>query len=464
MKRDQSASRDWLIIFGRYPVPGRTKTRLIPALGPAGAADLQRRLTENVLKTVRRFARPREIGVEICFEGDSKQKMRRWLGSGAILSRQVPGNLGERMQTSFSGAFQRGADRVVLLGTDIPQLRTDHLEQAFDALAENDLVIGPSTDGGYWLIGLNHPVDLFEGIQWSTDAVFGQTLALAKEQGLRVKTLSLLRDIDTAEDLKQVLPMWAAKRPYVSVVIPALNEAVNIEATIKRAMHEDAQIIVVDGGSIDNTVEIASSAGVRVLTGPQGRAVQQNLGAKAATGRALLFLYADTLLPTGYVNYIFEILMDRKTVAGAFRFKINFDHPSMKVIELVTNIRSRYLKLPYGDQGLFILKSVFESVGGFPEVPIAEDLFLIRRLSKYGRIRIAPAHALTSGRRWQTLGLFRTTLINQIILIGCWLGVSPGALASMYRFTNKKSTTTPLNGMALDSKIREAEGSSEKTI
>lgn len=224
MNRGQTTSRHRLIIFGRYPVPGRTKTRLIPALGPEGAADLQRRLTENILETVRRFARPREIGVEICFEGDSKQKMRQWLGSGEVLSRQVSGNLGERMQAAFLGAFQRGADRVVLLGTDIPQIRTDHLEQAFDALAENDLVIGPSTDGGYWLIGLNHPVDLFEGIKWSTDAVFGQTLALAKEQGLRVKTLTPLTDIDTAEDLKQELPGWATKGPYVSDVIPALKK------------------------------------------------------------------------------------------------------------------------------------------------------------------------------------------------------------------------------------------------
>jgi len=462
MNRSQSSLRNRLIIFGRYPVPGQTKTRLIPALGPAGAADLQRWLTENILETVRRFAVPRKIGVEICFKGDSKQKMRRWLGSGAILSRQVPGNLGDRMQAAFLDAFQRGADRVVLSGTDIPQLRADHLEQAFDALVENDLVIGPSTDGGYWLIGLNHPVGLFEGIKWGTDSVFGQTLALANEQGLRVKTLSPLKDIDTVEDLKQVLPGWAGKGPYVSVVIPALNEAVNIETTIKRAMHEDAEIIIVDGGSIDNTVEIASSSGVRVIAGQQGRALQQNLGAKAATGRVLLFLHADTLLPTGYVNYIFEILMDQKTVAGAFRFKTNFDHPFMKVIELVTNIRSRYLKLPYGDQGLFIRKSVFESVGGFPYVPIAEDLFLLRRLSKYGRIRITPAHALTSGRRWQTLGLFRTTLINQIILIGCCLGVSPGALASMYRFTNKKLTTVPPNRMAWDSKIREAEGIRKK--
>jgi hypothetical protein len=156
--------------------------------------------------------------------------------------------------------------------------------------------------------------------------------------------------------------------------------------------------------------------------------------------------------------------MDRKTVAGAFRFKTDFDHPFMKVIEFVANIRSRYLKLPYGDQGLFIRKSVFESMGGFPEVPIAEDLFLLRRLSKYGNIRIAPAHALTSARRWQTLGMLHTTMINYIILIGCCLGFSPGALVSMYRFKDKDITKTPPNGMAGGSRIRGAKGSSEKAI
>lgn len=433
MNTGQSPLRDRLIVFGRYPVPGRTKTRLIPALGPAGAADLQRRLTENIVETVREFAKPRKIEVEVCFEGDSKHKMRHWLGSGIVLSRQVQGNLGERMQAACLDAFQKGADRVVLLGTDIPQLRKDHLEKSFDALAENDVVIGPSTDGGYWLMGMTHPVDLFKGIKWGSDLVFDQTLSLAKKQGLRVKTLTPLKDIDTAEDLKQVLPGWAEKGPYVSVVIPALNEAMNIEATIKSAMHQDAEIIVVDGGSTDSTVKIASSAGVRVIESPRGRAVQQNLGAKAATGRVLLFLHADTLLPAGYVNYMFEVLMDRKTVAGAFRFKTNLDYPAMKLIEFVANIRSRYLKLPYGDQGLFILKSVFESVGGFPEVPIAEDLYFLRCLSRYGRIKITSAYALTSARRWQTLGLFRTTLINYIILMGCCLGVSSHILAGLYK-------------------------------
>ncbi|MCJ7684473.1 MAG: TIGR04283 family arsenosugar biosynthesis glycosyltransferase [Desulfobacteraceae bacterium] len=436
-KRDminhQNPPIDRLIVFGRYPVPGRTKTRLIPALGPAGAADLQRWLTEGIMETAEAFALGRGVNVEFCFEGGSVQKIRRWLGPDISLSRQRQGDLGTRMYDAFLAAFQKGCRRAVLIGTDIPDLRTDHLRQAFDALSENDLVIGPSIDGGYWLIGLNHPARLFEGIKWGTRAVLAQTLALANGQCLRVKELDYLTDIDTAEGLRERLPDWPEKGPYVSVIIPALNEALNIEKTIRKARNNDAEVIVVDGGSDDDTVVQATRAGARIEKSSRGRAVQQNRGASVARGRTLLFLHADTHLPRGYINHVFEALMNPETVAGAFRFKTDLDHPLMKPIELATNIRSRYLKLPYGDQGLFFRKAIFEGVGGFPEVPIAEDLFLMHRISKQGRIKIAPVHAITSGRRWQTQGFLRTTLINQFIVAGCFLGISPRVLARLYR-------------------------------
>jgi hypothetical protein len=134
---------------------------------------------------------------------------------------------------------------------------------------------------------------------------------------------------------------------------------------------------------------------------------------------------------------VFETLMDPKTVLGAFRFKTDLNRSLMKVIEFVTNIRSQYLKLPYGDQGLFIRKSVFDLVGGFPEVPIGEDLLFVRRLSKHGHIGIVQADAVTSARRWQKLGLLRTTLVNQVILTGFCLGISPLTLASLYRITRE---------------------------
>ncbi|HBF43446.1 MAG TPA: hypothetical protein DDW42_07435 [Desulfobacteraceae bacterium] len=439
MRNNRKFQHDRLMIFGRYPVPGRVKTRLIPTIGPAGAADLQRRLTEKTLGVAKVFALHRGIDVEVCFEGGSERKMRRWLGSGVSLSCQVPGDLGMRMYVAFLAAFQSGCRRVILIGTDIPELKINHLGQAFDALTENDLVIGPSTDGGYWLIGLNRPANLFQGIKWGTGAAFGQTLDLANEHGLMVEKLDSLTDIDTAEDLKQLAPEWAGKRPYVSVIIPTLNEEENIEATIRSALNEDVEIIVEDGGSSDDTVARAMRAGVRVEMGSRGRALQQNRGAISARGRVLLFLHGDSRLPRDYINHVFETLMDIETVAGAFRFKTNLDNPLMKVIEIMTNIRSQHLKLPYGDQGLFIRKSVFESVRGFPEVPIAEDLFLVRRLSKKGRIRVAPVHVVTSARRWQTLGQLRTTLINQVILAGCFLGISPSTLAALHKVSRIKN-------------------------
>jgi len=403
-----------------------------------GAAALQRKLTERTLKTVRAFASHPSVELELCFEGGSEHKIRRWLGPVAVYSRQSPGDFGMRMHSAFLRAFQSGCRNVILIGTDIPGLEPGHLEQAVDSLIKHDLVLGPTNDGGYWLIGLNQPADLFHGINWGTGTVFDQTAALAKGNGLAFHRFEILSDIDTIDDLKQWRPDWAGGGPYISVIIPALNEGVNIEAAIRGAEDREAEIIVVDGGSTDDTVARANNAGARVEAGPRGRALQQNRGATVARGKVLLFLHADTHLPDRYAAHVFEILMDPGTAAGAFRFKTDLNKPFMKVIELMTNMRSRYFKLPYGDQGLFMRRSIFESVGRFPEVPVAEDLLLVRRLSERGIIRISKAEVVTSARRWLTFGLLRTTLINQAIVSCCLLGVSPHALASLYRVTRAK--------------------------
>ena len=427
------ARSDRLILFGRYPVPGRTKTRLIPLLGAARAADFQRELTERTLRTDRSVARTRPVDLEACFEGGSLSKLRRWLGPNLIFSEQRSGDLGERMKAAFLEAFQQGAQRVILHGTDIPGLTTQHIDDAFDALKSHDLVLGPSTDGGYWLIGLKKPADLFDRIEWGTPSVFDKTVAAARGQRLSVHVLSPLTDMDTSEAVKHWMPDWARAQPYLSVIIPALDEEGHIEETILKARSPDAEIIVVDGGSRDRTTERAAQAGATVLTGPRGRALQQNRGAAAASGRVLLFLHADTLLPKDYVAQVFETLMDRRVALGAFRFKTNLARLLMRGIEFTTHIRSECMRLPYGDQALFVRKATFLAVGGFPEIPIAEDLFFVQGVSKQGRIAIAPAHAITSGRRWKEVGLLRTTLINQLILAGFALGISPETLARLYR-------------------------------
>ena len=431
MDTRQKGHADRLILFGRYPVPGQTKTRLIPALGPAGAAELQRRLFEKTLRAARKAALKWGASLEVRFDGGSEEKMRRWLGPGLVYSGQGPGDLGKRMEVALLDAFQKGNGKTVLFGTDIPGLRARHLGEALEALVEKDLVLGPTEDGGYWLVGLKRPADIFHNIVWGTGDVFDRTVARAEVQGLSVHLLEPLMDIDTAEDLRQAMP--GPMRPYISVVIPALNEGAHIGETIRHVRDRDAEILVVDGGSGDDTAAKARDAGANVMIGPRGRAAQQNFGAGAARGDVLLFLHADTRLPGDYVEEVFESLMDPRVSLGAFRFKTDLKGPMMRFVEFMTNLRSKYLRLPYGDQGLFIRRHLFKTAGGFPDVPIAEDLLFVRRLSKLGRIATVSAEAITSGRRWQTVGPLRTFLINQVIVFGLAIGTSPRVLASIYR-------------------------------
>ncbi len=223
-------------------------------------------------------------------------------------------------------------------------------------------------------------------------------------------------------------------QPVISVILPALNEAEHIAATLASLRPEsDVEIIVVDGGSRDDTVAWARAGGAVVIPSPPGRARQQNLGAAAARGEILFFLHADTLAPPEYAQGIQEALQHPGVCAGAFALAITGSHPGLRFISALANCRSRWLQLPYGDQGLFLPSALFRRLGGFPDLPIMEDVALVRLLRRQGRILTLPQAVLTSGRRWQRLGLLRTTGINQLMLFGFALGVNPHTLARLYR-------------------------------
>ena len=164
----------------------------------------------------------------------------------------------------------------------------------------------------------------------------------------------------------------------------------------------------------------------------KGRARQLNAGAAAATGPLLFFLHADTRLPEGFEGHIRDTLGQPGVVAGAFELEIQSPRRSLRIIETLATFRSRYLQLPYGDQGLFMRVEAFHGVGGFPELPIMEDFELASRLRRRGRIVIAPARVATSPRRWQRLGPWRVTWMNQLMVLGYYLGVSPDRLAKWY--------------------------------
>ncbi|MGV0027273.1 TIGR04282 family arsenosugar biosynthesis glycosyltransferase [Phormidesmis priestleyi] len=191
-----------LIIFTRYPEPGKAKTRLIPALGAEGAAALHRQMAEQTLTEVRHLQKLRPVVVEVRFSGGDCAQMQAWLGDDLSYYPQHSGDLGDRLSQAFQSAFDRGAKSVITIGTDCPDLSASILAIAFEKLQTHDLVLGAATDGGYYLIGLRHFVsDLFFGIAWSTSIVFQQTVAIAEKIGCSIAYLPTLSDVDRPEDL-----------------------------------------------------------------------------------------------------------------------------------------------------------------------------------------------------------------------------------------------------------------------
>lgn len=221
----------------------------------------------------------------------------------------------------------------------------------------------------------------------------------------------------------------------ISIIIPTLNESHTLESTLEGVLSDkNGEVWVIDGGSQDNTLEIAKKWGVNALLSPnRGKAAQMNYGATLATGDILLFLHADTLVPANYGQMIRDRLQDPSVIAGSFQFRFRDPTITLKLVEKTVNWRSHWFSLPYGDQGLFLKASTFKTMGGFKDLPIMEDFELIQRLKQQGNIAIVPSPIIISDRRWRKLGIFKTTLINQIIVVGYYLGVSPEQLVKWYR-------------------------------
>jgi uncharacterized protein len=195
-----------LIIYTRYPEPGKTKTRLIPLLGEKEAANLQQKMTEYTLIQAKQLLQLFPVTIEVRFAGGSLQLMEKWLNSGLLYQHQGEGDLGKKMANSFLEAFNQGAEQVITIGSDCPGLNTEILATAFQHLQTHDLVLGPAIDGGYYLIGLQRHIselmgELFDNINWGTSQVLQQTIDIAQKLNLSVEYLPILADVDRPEDL-----------------------------------------------------------------------------------------------------------------------------------------------------------------------------------------------------------------------------------------------------------------------
>jgi rSAM/selenodomain-associated transferase 2 len=220
----------------------------------------------------------------------------------------------------------------------------------------------------------------------------------------------------------------------LSIIIPTCNEADEIGRAVASAQQApDVEVLVVDGASTDRTIEIARRLGARILQAERGRACQMNAGAQAARGDVLLFLHADTRLPSGFEQTVQTLMAEPRVVAGAFRLVIDAPSAALRLIAAAANWRARRLQMPYGDQAIFLRSELFRNLGGYADLPFMEDFEFVRRLRRQGRIEVLSAPVLTSARRWQQVGTWRTTLINQLAIAAYAAGVSPWRIGSWYR-------------------------------
>lgn len=448
-----------LIIFTRFPLPGRTKTRLIPALGEQGAADLHRAMTERTVEAVRPLGEE-GVQIEVRYEGGDFSSMAGWLGLELLFVPQGEGDLGRRMDRAFRDSFKEGAGKTVIIGTDCPDLDAQDIREAFRILNSSSVVLGPAADGGYYLIGIRSGAperlygNLFTAIPWGTRDVFSSTVNALASAGIQTGLLDEKADVDKPEDLEHwekanrrqktedrsqkgkqdkfqtgaAIPSTAA----VSVIIPTLNEQENIGEAIERLSGGGVEIIVADGGSTDETVAVCRRAGAKVIVSKPGRGAQLNRGAAEAGGQVLFFLHADAI-PPGRFPDLLRASLARGAVGGAFSFGTDLAGPSMRIVTFGANIRARLLGIVFGDQGIFVRSDLFRRIGGFPDLPVMEDREFVRELKRHGRFVILPERVVSSARKWRANGVWRVTLMNQVVMWLYLIGVNADRLGTWYR-------------------------------
>jgi rSAM/selenodomain-associated transferase 2 len=220
----------------------------------------------------------------------------------------------------------------------------------------------------------------------------------------------------------------------ISVVIPTLDEAGTIVATLRRLAEQGAdEVVVADGGSRDSTVALARGEGVRVVPAPRGRGSQQNRGAAATTGEILLFLHADCWLEPGSLAALRRFVADHPRVpGGCFRMRVEAIEPIFRLIDAAAHLRVAILGIPYGDQGIFATRDAFACAGGFPEIALMEDVFLSLSLRRPGRLALLPARIHVSPRRWHRQGILSQTVRNWCLTLSAACGIPPRLLARFY--------------------------------
>jgi len=413
-----------LIVFVKAPEPKKVKTRLGESIGYKKAAYVYEQLLNYTAQVCEKLD---DTDVYIFHDEKISQNII-WEKFNNQL--QIKGDLGQKMEHAFGYCFEKGYKKVACIGSDCITIQPKDLENAFFDLENKELVFGPATDGGYYLIGMRnlYPI-VFQNMPWSQSNLLLSTLEICKSKGLSVTILRTLSDIDYEDDLlshKEELKMFNKEffsflddeqEFKLSVIIPAYNEEKTILKCIELLDTTDnrlKEIIVVDGQSSDQTVSLAKKTAAKVIVSPQkGRAFQMNYGASQSIGNYLYFVHADTQVPASYLDDI-QSQKEAKIKVGCYRFKFDTNHTLLKLNAFMT--RFPFLICRGGDQTLFIEKKLFDQLDGFDEKhTIMEDYSILQKVKKRKEnFRVIPKNVIVSSRKYDENSYWKVQYANYI--------------------------------------------------
>jgi rSAM/selenodomain-associated transferase 2/rSAM/selenodomain-associated transferase 1 len=443
--------------MAKDPTSVPVKTRLATTAGTEATGRLFRAFILDEIETM--MGAGFQVLISLYPAGDG-EAFRKWLGAMVATLPQTGEDLGERITSSLSEAMARVEGPVVTISSDVPDLPAGHVLEALRLLEGSDVVLASSSDGGFHLVAMRRDTvteDLFGGVPWST----GRALAVVRERlegrGLAVAEAQPWYDVDEGSDLDALRERLAEnpsraprtwcvmeggktsppRNPWLSVVIPVLHEERTIGGTIERTLSTggpgEVEVIVVDGDPRGSTLSVLGREDVVGITAERGRGTQMNVGARRARGDVLLFLHADTLLPDGAVALVREALARSVSDVGAFDISYGEDGLVRRMMGKLGNFRAHLRRVPYGDQGPFMTREVYEELGGFPDVPIMEDVEMMMRVKRSGREVVfveTPVH--TSVRRFHHMGFWRTNARNMAMLWMHRFGLPPEKLVQFY--------------------------------
>lgn len=402
-----------VIVFTRIPLPGQTKTRMMPYLDAEQCA----RLHTNFLKDIAVACRRSAADVFVYYTPERPAGILEEIFEYAKgFEVQKGDDLGQRMYVAIRDILEKGYEKCVLIGTDIPEIQAKYLKEAFAALDHYDVVFGPTADGGYYLTGMKKPLaETFEKQSYGHGSVLENTIASLESKGISAGVITELEDMDTREDLTAYRNRMRTERNLqytytgkylmrtgrISIIIPVYNEEKTVGRLKEqlRGLKNHCEILFVDGESTDRTLEKLGTE-YRVIHAPKGRANQMNAGAKASSGDILFFLHCDSELPLHPLEEIRQVMKDHRV--GCFGVAFQSHNFFMFTCRLASNWRAKHRKIMFGDQGIFIDRDLFFEVGMFPDMPIMEDyqfsLSLKKRKEKTG---ITKHRIYSSDRRFE---------------------------------------------------------------